>query len=193
MPLVARPDEEVGLSVQALRQLAPGADDLIDVVLRARPCSSATRIDLRRVLVDAGQEERLRRRAAAGAGRGCRRRRSCRRDRCAACGSRSRSALSGSSASALHDRSSAFGCTAAAPPAPSATRERAYRRPRAARPTGAADVRGGRPSCDTEITARSRWAPTAVTIVSGAHRAIAADAEERRRHGQRPVDESAAA
>ena len=59
MALVARPDEEVGLRVQALRQLAPGLGDLVDVLLRGRPCSSATRQTFVACSSTPGQEERL--------------------------------------------------------------------------------------------------------------------------------------
>ena len=59
VPLVARPDEEVRLRVQARRQAAPGLGDLVDVLLRAEPLALSDAPDLRRVLVDAGEEEGL--------------------------------------------------------------------------------------------------------------------------------------
>ena len=57
--LIARPDEEVGMGVQARREVAPAPRDRVDVVLRAQPLLLRDSEDLRRVLVDAGEEERL--------------------------------------------------------------------------------------------------------------------------------------
>ena len=57
--LVARSDEEVRLGVQARRQAAPGLGDLVDVLLSAEPLALSDAPDLGRVLVDAGEEERL--------------------------------------------------------------------------------------------------------------------------------------
>ena len=57
--LVARADEEVRLGVQARREVAPDLGDLVDVVLRVEALALSDPPDLRRVLVDAGEEERL--------------------------------------------------------------------------------------------------------------------------------------
>jgi hypothetical protein len=57
--LVARPDEVVGLGIQPRRERTPRLGDLVDVIL----CSEALRLsdppDFGRVLVDAGEKERL--------------------------------------------------------------------------------------------------------------------------------------
>ena len=59
MPLIGRPDEVVDRRVDARRQLLPGADDLVDVLLGREPLLRSHPRDLVRVLVDAGEEERL--------------------------------------------------------------------------------------------------------------------------------------
>ena len=59
VPFVARPDEEIGLGIQARREAAPGLGDLVDVLLRVEALALSDPPDLRRVLVDAGEEERL--------------------------------------------------------------------------------------------------------------------------------------
>ena len=57
--LVARPNEKVGLGVQARREAAPGLGNLVDVLLSAEALAFSDPPDLRRVLVDAGEEEGL--------------------------------------------------------------------------------------------------------------------------------------
>jgi hypothetical protein len=57
--VVGRADEEVVVDVDAPRQLAPVLDDLIDVRLRVEPLLLGHPVDLRSVLVRAGEEERL--------------------------------------------------------------------------------------------------------------------------------------
>ena len=56
---VARADEEVVRGIEALRELTPGDGDLIGIGLRRQALLRGDAGDLRRVLVDAGQEERL--------------------------------------------------------------------------------------------------------------------------------------
>ena len=57
--LIARPDEEVDRRVQATRQLLPGDDDLVGVLLRLEPLLRRDARHLVRVLVDPREEERL--------------------------------------------------------------------------------------------------------------------------------------
>ena len=60
VPVVARADEEVGLGVQPRRQVAPRDGDAVRILLRLEPLLFGHPPDLRRVLVDAGEEERVR-------------------------------------------------------------------------------------------------------------------------------------
>ncbi len=57
--VIARPDEEVVRRIQPFRELTPGVHDLIGIVLRRQALFRRDPGDLRRVLVDAGQEERV--------------------------------------------------------------------------------------------------------------------------------------
>src|SRR5207247_5912706 len=57
--LVGRADEEVIVGIDAPRQLAPGLDDLVDVRLGVEPLLLGHPVDLRGVLVGAGEEERF--------------------------------------------------------------------------------------------------------------------------------------
>jgi hypothetical protein len=57
--LVGRPDEEVVLSIDPSRQLAPVFGDAVDVRLGVEPLLLGDAVDLRGVLVGAGEEERL--------------------------------------------------------------------------------------------------------------------------------------
>ena len=59
VPLIGRPDEVVDRRVDARRQLLPGDDDLIDVLLGREPLLRSDPCDLVCVLVDSGEEERL--------------------------------------------------------------------------------------------------------------------------------------
>ena len=59
MAVIARPDEEVDRRVQPSRQLLPGADDLVGVLLRLEPLLGGDPRDLVRMLVHPGQEEGL--------------------------------------------------------------------------------------------------------------------------------------
>ena len=57
--VVARPDEEVVRDVEAGGELPPRTDDAVRVLLRLEALLRGDARDLRRVLVDSGQEERL--------------------------------------------------------------------------------------------------------------------------------------
>ena len=57
--LVGRADEEVVCGVDPPRQLAPALDDLVGELLRRLPALGGHARNLRRMLVDARQEERL--------------------------------------------------------------------------------------------------------------------------------------
>ena len=57
--VIARPDEEVVRRVQPPRQLLPGADDRIGVLLRREPLLRRHPRDLVRMLVHAREEERV--------------------------------------------------------------------------------------------------------------------------------------
>jgi hypothetical protein len=59
VPFVGRADEEVVGRVDAPRQLPPVLRHAIDVRLRVEPLFLGDAVDLRRVLVRAGQEERV--------------------------------------------------------------------------------------------------------------------------------------
>ena len=59
VPLIGRPDEVVDRRVDARRQLLPGDDDLVDVLLGLEPLLRSYPRDLVRVLVDPREEERL--------------------------------------------------------------------------------------------------------------------------------------
>ena len=59
VPVVARPDEEVVGDVEAGGERPPRLDDAVDVLLRGEALLRGDPRDLRRVLVHAGEEERL--------------------------------------------------------------------------------------------------------------------------------------